>query len=62
MNALPEIVGFDWLLFYVKFSIYQSQLSGSAGRIHHLENVKSYMQYLQYTKIIKMPTLPTDFS
>jgi DNA-binding CsgD family transcriptional regulator len=35
---------------------------GSAGRIHHIENVKFYMSHLQqYTKIIKRPYLATLF-
>ena len=32
------IVGFDWLLLYVKFSIYQLLLKGSTWMIRHLEN------------------------
>jgi hypothetical protein len=57
------IVGFDWLLFYIEYSIYKSQLRGPAGRIRYLENVKFYVSYfLQYTKIIQMTTMQTYFS
>ena len=45
-----------WFVYNsMNLSIYKSQLRGSAGRIHQLENVK-------YTKIIQIPTLQSYFS
>ena len=46
------IVGFDWLVFSVKFSIYKSELRCSVGRFCHLENVITCYRSLPFLKTV----------